>query len=65
MSQQPDSSEQQSEGEQQANSELFIYKDSGIQEKHGYVPAWLWVVAVVMVVWAVYYTMKYWVPPVD
>lgn len=42
---------------------VFLYKDSGISERHGHVPLWLWGVAVTMVIWSVYYMVVYWSPP--
>lgn len=42
--------------------EIFVYKDSGIQERHGYIPFWLILVVVIMTVWGIYYLMKYWTP---
>lgn len=43
--------------------ELYVYKDSGIQENHGYIPFWLLLVVIVMVIWGIYYTVKNWLPP--
>jgi hypothetical protein len=40
----------------------YCYSDSGIQERHGHVPLWLWAVVVGLTVWAVYYTITYWSP---
>lgn len=42
---------------------VFIYKDAGIYEKHGYIPLWLLAVAVVLLIWGVYYLVVYWSPP--
>lgn len=42
----------------------FYYKDSGIEERHGHVPLWLWGVAVALALWGVYYLIVYWSPPV-
>jgi hypothetical protein len=51
------------EGGKAANDELFYYKDSGIEERHGRVPPWLWAVAVALMVWGIYYLVAYWSPP--
>ena len=42
---------------------VYYYKDSGIQEQHGYVPIWLRVVAVSLVTWGIYYMIANWSPP--
>jgi hypothetical protein len=36
------------------------YKDPGIEERHGIIPAWLALVYVVMFVWMIWYTVVYW-----
>ncbi|MFQ5559604.1 MAG: cbb3-type cytochrome c oxidase N-terminal domain-containing protein [Nitrospinota bacterium] len=38
----------------------YEYSDSGIQEHHGNIPAWLIIVALGLIIWSVYYTVKYW-----
>jgi hypothetical protein len=43
--------------------QTFIYKDAGLTERHGYIPRWLWVVVVVLVIWGVYYLTTYWESP--
>lgn len=40
--------------------ETYVYKDSGIRERHGYIPIWLQLVAYALFVWAIYYTIRYW-----
>jgi hypothetical protein len=62
MNQQSDPDTQQ-EKEPRKEGDIFLYKDSGIQENHGYIPIWLVLVAIALVVWAVYYTVAYWGPP--
>ena len=62
MSHESDKERPRREGEGKGSDQEFIYKDSGIRERHGYVPAWLWVVVVALIIWAVYYTVKYWTP---
>jgi hypothetical protein len=57
------STEQSSTQSGRADSgQVFYYKDAGIEENHGYVPRWLWVVVVVMAVWGIYYLYAYWSP---
>ncbi len=43
--------------------ETFVYRDSGVHENRGYIPLWLKLVAIALLVWAVYYTIAYWGPP--
>ncbi len=43
--------------------EVFYYKDSGIQEKSGQVPIWLWAVFVALLIWGAYDMVTYWTPP--
>jgi len=43
-----------------AAEEVYLYKDAGIQERHGRVPLWLQLVAYGLIIWAVYYTVRYW-----
>jgi hypothetical protein len=40
------------------------YESAGIMEREGAVPIWLWIVAVVLLVWAVYYLVTYWSAPI-
>jgi len=49
--------------EQRSNKEeIYEYKAAGIQETHGQVPGWLWLVVVVMSIWGIYYLYSYWSP---
>ena len=36
------------------------YEPSGIEERHGKIPTWLWVVYAVLLVWMVWYAVVYW-----
>lgn len=38
----------------------YNYKDSGIQERRGAVPLWLQLVSYGLVIWGIYYTIRYW-----
>ncbi len=38
-------------------------KDSGIRERHGRIPPWLLAVAVILLVWGIYYLVTFWSPP--
>ncbi|MGA9667207.1 MAG: hypothetical protein WBQ69_12290 [Gallionella sp.] len=42
---------------------VYLYKDSGIQEKHGHIPLWLKAVVVILFIWGVYYLVAFWSPP--
>ncbi|HXU93182.1 MAG TPA: hypothetical protein VFP33_05945 [Gallionella sp.] len=53
-----------SEGRQSEEREsVYSYGESGIEERHGRVPPWLWAVAVALLAWGIYYLMAYWSPP--
>ena len=54
--------EQQDTGSGQAKT-VYYYKDAGIREHHGYIPLWLWAVALILVIWSIYYMIVYWSPP--
>lgn len=45
-----------------AAEDIHVYEYSGIEERHGTVPAWLWVVIVSLLIWMVYYLVRYWAP---
>ncbi len=49
---------QESEG--QEKQELFEYKNSGIRERKGKIPLWIWFVTVVLLIWGVYYLVAFW-----
>ena len=42
---------------------VYIYQDAGLTERHGYVPYWLKLVTVGLVIWGAYYLWAYWSPP--
>jgi len=44
----------------QPHEEIYLYQNSGIQERHGTVPLWLKLVSVGLLAWAIYYTIQYW-----
>lgn len=43
--------------------EVFLYKDAELMERHGYVPYWLKLVTIGLIIWGVYYMWAYWFPP--
>ncbi len=54
---------QQGTADKHSPQSMFIYKDSGIQERAGPVPAWLWAVFVILIIWGIYYLVAFWTPP--
>jgi len=47
----------------EGHEDIHTYEYSGIEERHGRVPAWLLVVIVSLLIWMVYYLVRYWSPP--
>jgi len=43
-----------------SRDETYMYKDSGIRERHGAVPLWLQLVSYGLILWGIYYTIRYW-----
>ncbi|HXC61445.1 MAG TPA: cbb3-type cytochrome c oxidase N-terminal domain-containing protein [Nitrospiria bacterium] len=52
----------QSKGAQEIHvgDEVYLYKDSGIRERHGVIPLWLQLVSYGLIIWGIYYTIRYW-----
>jgi hypothetical protein len=50
-------------GRSRQSDRVYTYQSAGIGERKGRVPAWLWVVAVLLVIWGLYYLIRYWNPP--
>ncbi|MCF8721807.1 hypothetical protein [Nitrospina gracilis] len=44
--------------------EEYTYQTAGIRERDGYVPLWLILVGVGLLIWSGYYLWAYWLPPV-
>lgn len=42
------------------SSEISHYDSSGIDERHGTIPKWLAGVYVVLLIWMVYYLIRFW-----
>ncbi len=51
------------QGDKREQDEVYYYENSGIEERHGRVPPWLWVVTVALLLWGIYYLVAYWSPP--
>ncbi len=41
-------------------SVIYRYEPSGIMERSGYVPLWLKLVVFALIVWGLYYGIRYW-----
>ena len=50
----------QKQEHEEDSGEISQYEFSGIQERHGKVPKWLAFVYVVMLIWMVYYLVRFW-----
>lgn len=53
-------SKQTQEERAHTEAETYTYKDSGIRERHGRVPIWLQLVTYGLLIWGIYYTIRYW-----
>jgi hypothetical protein len=40
--------------------ETYLYNSSGIRERHGTVPLWLQLVVIALIVWGIYYLVRFW-----
>ncbi|MBA3614447.1 MAG: hypothetical protein H0W49_16375 [Nitrospirales bacterium] len=38
----------------------YLYRHAGIREREGGIPLWLMLVCIGLIVWSVYYTIRYW-----
>jgi hypothetical protein len=43
---------------------IYRYQAAGMAEHKGAIPWWLWIVAILLAIWSVYYVIVYWNPPV-
>jgi hypothetical protein len=46
--------------EKDEHDEISRYEFSGIEERHGVIPKWLGAVYVVLLIWMVYYLIRFW-----
>lgn len=57
---------QDSSGEREKPAEpeddIHVYSHSGIRERQGAIPMWLLLVVIGLLIWSVYYTIRYWTP---
>jgi hypothetical protein len=49
-------------GESHDPRQIYVYPTSGIAERSGAVPIWLWIVAASLSIWGLYYLVVYWNP---
>jgi hypothetical protein len=40
--------------------EIYLYKEAGLRERHGYIPLWLILVAIGLFLWGIYYMIQNW-----
>jgi hypothetical protein len=40
--------------------EIYRYEPSGIRERSGHIPTWLKLVIFALIVWGLYYGIRYW-----
>lgn len=46
-----------------SHPDTYLYPTSGIEERHGAIPLWLKLVAIGLIVWSMWYTIRYWNAP--
>lgn len=63
MTENADPAQRGEERHAELHNPVFLYKDSGIRERHGTIPLWLLGVVAALIVWGVYYLVAYWSPP--
>ena len=39
---------------------IYLYEPSGIRERSGHIPIWLTLVIFALIVWGLYYGIRYW-----
>jgi hypothetical protein len=39
---------------------IYRYEPSGIRERSGHIPTWLKLVSLGLIVWGIYYMIRYW-----
>jgi hypothetical protein len=47
-------------GQEDEHPEISHYEFSGIDERHGVIPKWLGAVYVILLIWMVYYLIRFW-----
>ncbi len=49
--------------EQTPDRPVYMYASAGVTERTGGVPVWLWLVAISLLIWGIYYLVTYWNAP--
>lgn len=54
-------SEQKQHEQSKAEVEqTYVYPHAGIREREGRIPRWLLMVCIGLIMWSIYYTIRYW-----
>ena len=40
--------------------DIYVHEPAGIRERSGFIPVWLKLVALGLIAWGIYYTIRYW-----
>lgn len=48
------------EEQEKGNQEEYLYRSAGIRERHGLIPLWLLLVTAVLLIWSLYYLIRFW-----
>lgn len=64
MTNDPTAADQTVSGKQQpaeaSEAGSYLYEPAGIRERSGYIPLWLKLISLGLIVWGIYYTIRYW-----
>jgi hypothetical protein len=56
----PMDEKQPQKGSDPDGDSTYVYRHAGIQERDGRIPLWLLMVCIGLIVWSIYYTIRYW-----
>ncbi len=45
---------------EEGSEKAYLYRHAGIREREGGIPLWLMLVCIGLIVWSVYYMIRYW-----
>lgn len=51
------------DNERREDTQPYLYRHAGIEERDGRIPLWLAGVVVGLLIWSVYYMIRYWSEP--